>query len=124
MDEKIKLISLKASVETGETPKAEVTLSIDGEEQHANAEGGGPVDATYKAIESMVNSGCTLQLYSVNNITDGTDSQGEVTVRMDKDGRIVNGLGSDTDIVMASAKAYIHALNKVMEPAERAHPQL
>ncbi|MBL1141679.1 MAG: 2-isopropylmalate synthase [Proteobacteria bacterium] len=124
MDEKIKLISLKASVETGETPKAEVTLSIDGKEQHANAEGGGPVDATYKAIESMVNSGCNLQLYSVNNITDGTDSQGEVTVRMDKDGRIVNGLGSDTDIVMASAKAYIHALNKVLAPAERAHPQL
>lgn len=123
-NEKIKLISLKASVETGETPKAEITLSIDGEEQHANAEGGGPVDATYKAIESMVNSGCNLQLYSVNNITDGTDSQGEVTVRMDKDGRIVNGLGSDTDIVLASAKAYIHALNKVLAPAERAHPQL
>jgi 2-isopropylmalate synthase len=123
-DEKIKLISLKASVETGETPKAEITLSIDGEEQRANAEGGGPVDAAYKAIESMVNSGCNLQLYSVNNITDGTDSQGEVTVRMDKDGRIVNGLGSDTDIVMASAKAYIHALNKLLEPAERAHPQL
>ena len=123
-DEKIKLVSLKAQVETGETPKAAVTLSIDGEEQHADAEGGGPVDATFKAIESMVNSGCNLQLYSVNNITDGTDSQGEVTVRMDKDGRIVNGLGSDTDIVMSSAKAYIHALNKVLERAERAHPQL
>ena len=123
-DEKIKLVTLKASVETGETPKAEITLSIDGNEQHADAEGGGPVDAAFKAIESMVNSGCNLQLYSVNNITDGTDSQGEVTVRMDKDGRIVNGLGSDTDIVMASAKAYINALNKVLEPAERAHPQL
>ena len=123
-DEKIKLISLKAQVETGETPKAEVTLSIDGEEQHANADGGGPVDATFKAIESMVNSGCNLQLYSVNNITDGTDSQGEVTVCMDKEGRIVNGLGADTDIVLASAKAYINALNKVLAPAERAHPQL
>lgn len=123
-DEKIKLVSLKAQVETGETSKAEITLSIDGEEQHANADGGGPVDATFKAIESMINSGCNLQLYSVNNVTDGTDSQGEVTVRMDKDGRIVNGLGSDTDIVFASAKAYINALNKLLEPAERAHPQL
>ncbi len=123
-DERIKLVSLKASIETGETPKAEITLSIDGEEKRANAEGGGPVDATFKAIESLVNSGCDLQLYSVNNITNGTDSQGEVTVRMDKAGRIVNGLGSDTDIVVASAKAYISALNKVMEPAERAHPQL
>ncbi len=123
-DERIKLVSLKANIETGETPKAEITLSIDGEEKRANAEGSGPVDATFKAIESMVDSGCNLQLYSVNNITDGTDSQGEVTVRMDKAGRIVNGLGSDTDIVVASAKAYISALNKVMEAAERAHPQL
>lgn len=123
-DDRIKLVSLKATVETGETPKAEITLAIDGEEKRANAEGGGPVDATFKAIESMVNSGCDLQLYSVNNITNGTDSQGEVTVRMDKAGRIVNGLGADTDIVVASAKAYISALNKVMEPVERAHPQL
>ena len=116
-------MSLKSCVETGEVPFAEITLSIDGKEQHARAEGGGPVDATFKAIESMVNSGCNLQLYSVNNITTGTDSQGEVTVRIDKSGRIVNGLGSDTDIVMASAKAYISALNKVMEPEQRAHPQ-
>ena len=122
-DERIKLISLKVGTETGIKPKAQVTLSIDGEQKHADAEGGGPVDATYKAIESMVRSGCNLQLYSVNNITDGTDSQGEVTVRVDKDGRIVNGLGSDTDIVIASAKAYINALNKVLGHNERAHPQ-
>ena len=122
-DERIKLISLKVGTETGIKPKARVTLSIDGEQRHADAEGGGPVDATYKAIESMVRSGCNLQLYSVNNITDGTDSQGEVTVRIDKGGRIVNGLGSDTDIVIASAKAYINALNKVLGHNERAHPQ-
>ena len=122
-DERIKLITLKASLETGETPSAEITLSIDGEEQRASAEGGGPVDATFKAIESMVNSGCTLQLYSVNNITAGIDSQGEVTVRIDKAGRIVNGLGADTDIVTASAKAYISALNKVLGENEREHPQ-
>ena len=122
-DERIKLISLKVGIETGIKPKAQVTLSIDGEQKHADAEGGGPVDATYKAIESMIGSGCNLQLYSVNNITDGTDSQGEVTVRIDKGGRIVNGLGSDTDIVIASAKAYINALNKVLGHNERAHPQ-
>lgn len=122
-DERIKLISLKVGTETGIKPKAQVTLSIDGEQKHADAEGGGPVDATYKAIESMVRSGCNLQLYSVNNITDGTDSQGEVTVRIDKGGRIVNGLGSDTDIVIASAKAYINALNKVLGHNEREHPQ-
>jgi len=122
-DERIKLISLKVGIETGIKPKAQVTLSIDGEQKYADAEGGGPVDATYKAIESMIGSGCNLQLYSVNNITDGTDSQGEVTVRIDKGGRIVNGLGSDTDIVIASAKAYINALNKVLGHNKRAHPQ-
>ena len=78
---------------------------------------------SYKAIEEMVKSGCNLQLYSVNNITDGTDSQGEVTVRIDKEGRIVNGLGADTDIVIASAKAYINALNKVLDKRQREHPQ-
>ena len=89
----------------------------------ATASGGGPVDAAFKAIESVVNSGTTLQLYSVNNITSGTDSQGEVTVRLEKGGRIVNGQGADTDIVIASAKAYINGLNKILEPAQRQHPQ-
>ena len=122
-DDRIKLVSLKVAIETGETPRANITLSVDGEEKHADAEGSGPVDATFKAIETMVDSGCNLQLYSVNNITNGTDSQGEVTVRIDKSGRIVNGLGADTDIVIASAKAYISALNKVLDHSERAHPQ-
>ncbi|HYQ70323.1 MAG TPA: alpha-isopropylmalate synthase regulatory domain-containing protein, partial [Gammaproteobacteria bacterium] len=84
----------------------------------------GPVDAAFKAIEKMVNSGTELQLYSVNNITSGTDSQGEVTVRLQLDGRIVNGQGSDTDIVIASAKAYINAINKIIQRDEREHPQL
>ena len=82
------------------------------------------MDASFKALESIVNSGAELQLYSVNNITSGTDAQGEVTVRLQKGGRIVNGLGADTDIVVASAKAYIHALNKLHSKLERAHPQV
>jgi len=121
--ERIKLVAMKVTSETGETPDAHVTLTFDGKEIHSNSKGGGPVDATFKAIESIVHSGSDLQLYSVNNITTGTDSQGEVTVRIDKGGRIVNGLGADTDIVIASAKAYINALNKILEPEERAHPQ-
>jgi len=64
-----------------------------------------------------------LLLYSVNNITSGTDSQGEVTVRLEKGGRIVNGHGADTDIVVASTKAYLNALNKLIVPAARTHPQ-
>ncbi|MCG8324951.1 MAG: 2-isopropylmalate synthase [Thiotrichales bacterium] len=121
--ERIKLVSMRAMSETGEKPVATVTLSFDGREKQAEAEGGGPVDATFKAIESIVNSGCDLQLYSVNNITTGTDSQGEVTVRVDKNGRVINGQGADTDIVIASAKAYINALNKVIDHSERTHPQ-
>ena len=82
------------------------------------------MDATFQAIESLVQSGTELLLYSVNNVTEGTDSQGEVTVRLAKSGRIVNGMGADTDIVVASAKAYMNALNKLgaqvaREPAVR-----
>ncbi|MBD3669858.1 MAG: 2-isopropylmalate synthase, partial [Gammaproteobacteria bacterium] len=121
--EKVRLVALKVCSETGETPDADITISIEGEERHGRATGGGPVDATFRAIESIVNSGTELQLYSVNNITSGTDAQGEVTVRLEKGGRIVNGQGADTDIVIASAKAYLNALNKVFAPSERAHPQ-
>jgi 2-isopropylmalate synthase len=81
------------------------------------------VDAVFAAIEKIIDSGAKLLLYSVNNITTGTDSQGEVTVRLAKNGRIVNGLGADTDIVIASAKAYINALNRCELPATREHPQ-
>ncbi len=122
-NERIKLVYLNVCSETGETPQAELTLWVDGAEQQATATGGGPVDAAFKAIEKIVNSGGTLQLYSVNNITSGTDAQGEVTVRVEKGGRIVNGQGSDTDIVIASAKAYINAMNKIIQPNDRAHPQ-
>ncbi|MEZ5576769.1 MAG: 2-isopropylmalate synthase [Candidatus Competibacteraceae bacterium] len=123
-NERVKLLYLRVCSETGETPSAQVTLSVDGDERKATADGGGPVDASFKAIESILQTGTDLLLYSVNNITSGTDSQGEVTVRVSKSGRIVNGQGADTDIVIASAKAYVNALNKVLQPAERAHPQL
>jgi 2-isopropylmalate synthase len=88
-----------------------------------HSKGGGVVDATLKAIENLVKSDALLELYSVNNVTNGTDAQGEVTVRLEKAGRIVNGLGADTDIVTASAKAYINALNKLLNANTRQHPQ-
>jgi len=123
INERIKLAYLHVCSRSGETPEACVTLVVDGEEKKLCAQGGGPVDATFKAIESVIESGSVLQLYSVNNITSGTDAQGEVTVRLEKGGRIVNGQGADTDIVIASAKAYLNALNKIMAPLDRAHPQ-
>ena len=122
--EKFKLSSMAVTSQTGETPLAKVVLRIDDQEQQAEALGSGPVDAAFKAIETIAHSGANLQIYSVNAVTQGTDSQGELTVRLEKGGRIVNGLGADTDIVIASAKAYIHALNMLDANIQKAHPQV
>ena len=121
--ETFRLVALECHSAIGETPVAEVVVSHNGQEQRARSNGSGPVDAALKAIESIAGSGANLLLYSVNAITQGTDSQGEVTVRLEKGGRIVNGNGADTDIVVASAKAYIHALNLLFSGAARQHPQ-
>lgn len=123
-NERVRLVALKVCSETGETPLATVTLEVDEQEIQTQMCGSGPVDAVFKAIESIVQSRTELQLYSVSNITSGTDSQGEVSVRLEKGGRIVSGQGADTDIVIASAKAYINALNKMLLGPERAHPQV
>ena len=124
LQEHYKLLSLTAHSETGETPYAKIVIAEGSKELRAESDGSGPVDATFRAIEKIISSGTELQLYSVNNITSGTDSQGEVTVRLQKSGRIVNGNGSDIDIVTASAKAYLSALNKLHSKLERAHPQV
>ena len=123
-EERYKLISLKVCSETGEAPNASVVVSENGAERIGTGGGNGAVDAAFHAIESVISSGCKLELYSVSAITGGTDAQGEVTVRVAKNGRIVNGQSSDTDVVIASAKAYIHAVNKLLSPEERAHPQV
>jgi len=122
--EVIRLISLKVCTETGKENTANITLLIDGKEKSASAKTSGAVDATFNAILSLVDIDPTLQLYSVTNVTQGTDSLGEVNVRLEYKGKIVNGQGVDTDIITSSAKAYVHALNKVMENVERAHPQI
>ena len=121
--EHYRLLSLMAHSETGETPRARIVIADGEREVQSESEGSGPVDASFKALEKVVASGAELQLYSVNAITSGTESQGEVTVRLSLGGRIVNGLGADTDIVVASAKAYINALNKLHSKLERLNPQ-
>jgi 2-isopropylmalate synthase len=107
----------------GERPHAAIVLLRQKKELRSESQGDGPVDATFKAIEGLAKSGAELLLYSVNAVTTGTESQGEVTVRLSKGGRIVNGVGADTDIVVASAKAYINALNKLESKMERLNPQ-
>ncbi|MEW6098670.1 MAG: 2-isopropylmalate synthase [Pseudomonadota bacterium] len=122
--EHYRLLALSQYSETGERPHARVAFAAGDEEFHAESDGNGPVDASLKAIESKVRSGAEMLLYSVNAITSGsTESQGEVTVRLQLGGRVVNGVGADPDIVVASAKAYLSALNKLHSKAERVAAQ-
>ena len=109
--EHYQLQDIEVLSKTGTNPHAQLQLQIDGEVSSCSAEGSGPVDAIFKAIESVVDSKADLKLYSVNAVTQGTDSQGSVTVRLERDGRLVNGVGADTDVLVASAKAYLDALN-------------
>jgi len=116
-------VSLSQHSETGERPHAAVVFTVDGREIRGESDGNGPVDASLKAIESHVKSGAEMVLYSVNAISGSTESQGEVTVRLQNAGRVVNGVGSDPDIVVASAKAYLSALNKLQSKADRVAAQ-
>ena len=116
-------VSLSQHSETGERPQASVVFTVDGNEVRGESDGNGPVDASLKAIESLVKSGAEMVLYSVNAISGSTESQGEVTVRLQNSGRVVNGVGADPDIVVASAKAYLSALNKLQSKADRVAAQ-
>ena len=114
---------LEVLSKSGQLPTAKIGIRYQDKDHSAEASGDGAVDSIFNAIEKLVNSETKLQLYSVNAVTEGTDSQGEVTVRLEKDGRIINGQGADTDILLASAKAYVHALTLMRNPG-RLHPQL
>ena len=116
-------VSLSQHSETGERPHASIVFTVDGKEFTGESDGNGPVDASLKAIEMHVKSGAEMVLYSVNAISGSTESQGEVTVRLQNSGRVVNGVGADPDIIVASAKAYLSALNKLQSKADRVAAQ-
>jgi 2-isopropylmalate synthase len=122
-DEALTLVDLEVLSKTGQSPQAKISIRYKEKDHSSEASGDGAVDAIFNAIEKLVNSETQLQLYSVNAVTQGTDSQGGVTVRLEKDGRIINGQGADTDILLASAKAYLNALTLMRNPG-RLHPQL
>ena len=122
-NEQFGFVSLSQHSETGEKPQASIVFTVAGKEFKGTSGGNGPVDASLKAIESLVKSGAEMVLYSVNAISGSTESQGEVTVRLQNSGRVVNGVGSDPDIVVASAKAYLSALNKLQSKADRVAAQ-
>lgn len=118
--EHFRFLSLAQQSESGGRPHARITFMAGTTEHQSESDGNGPVDASLKAIESKLQSGAEMLLYSVNAITSGsTESQGEVTFRLQLGGRIVNGVGSDPDIVAASAKAYLAALNRLHSKTER-----
>ena len=121
--EEYAFVSLSQHSETGERPHAQVVFTAAGSEIKGESDGNGPVDASLKAIEKHVQSGAEMVLYSVNAISGSTESQGEVTVRLQSSGRVVNGVGADPDIVVASAKAYLSALNKLHSKAEKVPAQ-
>ena len=111
--ERNRLVSLHIASGTGTVPTAEIEMEIQGRAVKATGTGDGPVDAVYKTIKSLTETKSRLLKYSVNAITGGTDAQGEVGVRLREDDCIALGQGSHTDIIVASAKAYINALNKL-----------
>ena len=121
--DRIKVVALTVIAGTGGPQKATLTLDIDGKQQTHEATGDGPVDATFRAIKALVPHEARLPLYQVSAVTEGTDAQAEVTVRLEADGKTVTGRGSDTDTMVASARAYISALNKLLAREGRRKPE-
>ncbi|MCB9942023.1 MAG: 2-isopropylmalate synthase [Geminicoccaceae bacterium] len=103
-------------------PTAELVLEIHGEDKRAVETGDGPVDATFNAIKALVPHAAKLQLFQIHAVTEGTDAQAIVTVRLEEDGRTVNGQSADTDTLVASARAYVAALNKLFTKRGRSAP--
>ena len=121
-EDRIRFVSLYVVAGSTGPQKADLVLEIDGQEVAESATGNGPVDAIFIAIGALFPHDCVLQLYQVHAVTGGTDAQAEVTVRLEENGRTVNGLGADTDTLVASARAYISALNKLLVKREKTAP--
>jgi 2-isopropylmalate synthase len=120
--DRLKFVSLGINCGSKGPQQAELELEIDGDVRQVTAEGRGPVDATFKAIKQLFPHEANLQLYQVHAVTEGTDAQAEVTVRLEENGRTVNGQGADIDTLVASARAYVNALNKLLVKREKSAP--
>jgi 2-isopropylmalate synthase len=122
--EDIKFVSLQVQAGSKGPQVAELTLSIEGEEKFVRVEGNGPVDAIFKAIRAIIpHPDARLELYQVHAVTGGTDAQAEVTVRLVENGKTISGQGADADTLVASARAYLHALNKMLLKRGKINPQ-
>ena len=118
-EDRIKLVSMRVVCGTEGPQQAEMTLEVDGAEHKTSQTGDGPVDASFNCIKALVSHTARLQLYQVHAVTEGTDAQATVSVRLEEDGRIVTGQSADTDTVVASVRAYVHALNRLLVRREK-----
>ncbi|NRB03330.1 MAG: 2-isopropylmalate synthase [Rhodobacteraceae bacterium] len=117
--ERLKIVKLAVRCGTEGPQVADLVMEIDGTTHQTTQMGDGPVDATFNAVKALFDHEARLQLYQVHAVTEGTDAQATVSVRMEEDGRIVTGQSADTDTVVASAKAYVHALNRLLVRREK-----
>jgi 2-isopropylmalate synthase len=120
---RIRFVSLDLHAGSKAPPRAELELEIDGAVVSAVASGDGPVDATFRAIRELFPHEAQLVLFSVGAVTEGTDAQAKTTVRLEEGGKMVDGQGADTDTIVASARAYVHALNKLLVKRARTEPE-
>ena len=122
VNDRVKFVSLQVVAGSKGPQLADLELEIDGEVRDVQARGSGPVDAVFNAIRKLVPNSAKLQLYQVHAVTAGTDAQAEVTVRLEEDGKTVNGQGADADTLVASARAYVNALNRLFTKRQRTAP--
>ena len=120
--ERIRFVELRVQTGSGVRAHASLKLEVDGEVRVAAEHGDGGVDAAFAAVRAIFPHEATLQLYSVGAVTEGTDAQAKTTVRLEEDGRLVDGQGADTDTIVAAVRAYVHALNKLLVKRERGAP--
>ncbi|EAR52016.1 2-isopropylmalate synthase [Oceanicola granulosus HTCC2516] len=121
-EDSVRLVSLRVVCGTGGPAEAEMVLEVDGAEKSGTARGDGPVDSAFNAIKALYPHDVRLPLYQVHAVTEGTDAQATVTVRLEEDGRIATGMSADTDTVVASTKAYINALNRLIVRRQKTAP--
>jgi 2-isopropylmalate synthase len=120
--ERIKVTHLRVIAGTEGPQQATLTVTVDGEERTATATGDGPVDAVFNAIHEVAPHDAALRLFQVHAVTEGTDAQAQVSVRLEDNGHIAAGIASDTDTLTASAKAYVNALNSLFVRREKSRP--
>jgi 2-isopropylmalate synthase len=120
--ERIRFVSLDLHAGSKGPARAELELEIDGKARSAVSEGNGPVDATFAAIQAIFPHTANLVLFSVGAVTEGTDAQAKTTVRLEENGKMVDGQGADSDTIVSAARAYIHALNKLLVKRLRTEP--